>query len=458
MQPSLGRAFSPDEGVVGAPRSVIVVSHGFWRDSLGADAGVIGRNVTLNGVLCTIIGVAPRGFTGVLAGNEPSFWAPLPMMQALTRDPNYLGSRTSFWLFATGRLKDGASLEHAQAELAVLSRRIAEIAPKSHSPLEAVLFPLQLVPEPVRVYVAGFTAILMAAVGLLLLLACANVANLFLARAIAQRRELAVRAVLGASKGRLLAQMLTHSVLIALPAGGCAWFLATAGARALMRLKPANIPVELTVVFDWRVFAFSVAASLLAGLLFGIIPGMRAVDGELMPALKTEAAGAARGSRLRKVLVTVQVALCVVLLIGAALCVRSLLNARSIDPGFDTRNVLLAELDPGQLGYSANQVDQFYKRLLDRVTVLPGVASAAIASHLPLGTRSNGTSVIPRDLPADAEERPKNGAALRYPANRSRNVPWCPAAVGVHRAAGELGARGADRVHRPRKDAAPRMI
>jgi predicted permease len=386
IQPLLGRAFAPDEDRAGAARPVIVVSYSFWKQQLGADRSVVGHALTLNGTSYTIVGVAPSSFTGVLIGTNPDFWAPLAMAPVFTQDAQRLTNESGFWLFGLGRLKPEASKAQAQADLTVLTRSLHR--PDGDDVRDAAVYPVDLVPGPYRRYVAAFTGLLMAVVALVLVIACANAANLLLARAITRRRELAVRSSLGATRFRIVRQMLTESVLLSVAGGAAGILLTRWSIPLLLSLKPASIPLTIEAPLDWRVFSFTLLLSLCVGILFGIVPAWRTPRFELMSALKDEAQLAGpRRSWLRDSIVSLQIAVCLVLLIGAGLCVRSLFNARSIDPGFSTHNVVLAQIDPESLGYSKQQQHLFYQQLLDRVRALPGIDSASLTSSLPLGTQ-----------------------------------------------------------------------
>jgi predicted permease len=386
VEPSFGRFFetNEDQGGHGAPTAVI--SHSFWERQLGGDRSVIGHALVFNGASYTVVGVAPPSFTGILIGSQPDFWTTLAMTPTLIHDLDRMGSDTSYWLFGVGRLKPGVLKNEAQADLTVLTR-----STHSSDPHEAVMdasaFPVQLVPSPFRGYVVAFDALLMAAVGLVLLIACANAANLVLARAMARRRELAVRSALGASRFRIIRQALTESLMLSMMGGAGGLLLAYWSIPALLSLKPATIPVSIEAPLDWRVFSFALVASILTGLLFGLGPACRSTRRDLLPALKDERPLAGpRRSRLRGSIVVAQITVCLVLLISAGLCVQSLFNARSIDPGFSTHNIAIAHLDPGSLGYTEAQDRQFYQELLERVRALPGVSAASLSDYLPLGT------------------------------------------------------------------------
>lgn len=386
VDPALGRAFQADEDKAGPGEPTVMISYSFWQRRLAADPSCIGKSLVLNGTSYTIVGVTPPGFTGILVGSRPDFWTPLAMSPTLTHDPERLTGNTSYWLLGLGRLKPGISANEAQTDLSVLTRSLPPTGP--HAPeMDASAFAVELVPKPYRGYVIAFTGMLMAVVGLVLLIACANAANLVLARAITRRRELAVRSALGAGRWRIVRQALTESLLLSMAGGAGGLLLTYWSVPMLLNLKPATIPLFIQAPLDWRVFLFALAASLLSGIVFGVVPALRSTRGDLLPALKDEKqfAGPHR-SWLRGTLVVAQIAVCLVLLISAGLCVRSLLNARSIDPGFNAHDIVVAQLDAGSLGYSEPQGRQFYRQLLERVGALPGVRSASLAGSLPLGT------------------------------------------------------------------------
>ena len=390
VQPSLGRGFmSEEEGNLGA-HPVVVLSRAFWEQSLGSDPDVLGRSLTFNGARFTVVGVAPPGFAGMLVGIVPDFWVPLAMTPQIIRDPGRLTNRGSHWLIAIGRLKPGVTMSMAQADMQLLARQIAEAHPEEKEKLDAEAFRATLVPEPYRGYVAAFTGLLMAVVGLVLLIACANVANLLLAKATARRREIAIRFAMGASRIRLIRQTLTESTLLAFLGGGAGVLLTVWVAPALLSLRPPSLPIRLDVPFDWRVGAFTLFLSLFAGLVFGLGPALRGSEAGLASALKDECHSAGfRKSPLRSLLVIAQVAVCLVLLIGAGLCLRSLFHAQSIDPGFEVGHAGVATLDLGSLGYSQERGKQLFGQLVERVEALPGVRSASLANYLPLTTTSS---------------------------------------------------------------------
>jgi predicted permease len=393
VRAALGRTLSPEDDQPSAAPTV-VLSYAFWRGRFGGDATVLGQVLMLNGTEYRVVGVAPAGFAGLEIAIEPDFWAPLAMAEQITHDAGRLANRNGYWLSGVGRLKPGVGISEARAEMSVLALQIAKEHPDTNKDLDATVYPETLVPGPYRGYVAAFTGLLMAVTGLVLLIACVNSANLLLMRAVGRRREMAIRSALGASRGRLIRQILVESTLLAGMAGCAGLLLALWTAPLLMRLKPEGLPIKLEAPLDWRVIAFTLGASLATGIVFGLAPALRATRTELLPALQSDSRGGGyRKSRLRTGLVVAQVATCVVLLVGAVLCVRSLMNAESIDPGFDTRHEAIATVDPGRIGYSEAQGRAFYGRLLEGVQNLPGVTAASWVSHLPLGSSREMTGV-----------------------------------------------------------------
>jgi len=391
---ALGRVISNADDQLGHPRAVVVLSHSFWQRQWGSDPAIVGRTLVLNGADFMVIGVAPAGFAGILVATEPDFWAPLTAQEQFTHDKDRLDSRHSNWLIVAGRMRIGVNAVQAQAEMHVFADRLAQEHPDSNKELDAIAYPAKLVPGPYRVYVRAFTGLFMAVFGLVLLIACTNAASLLLARAANRTREMAIRSALGAGRGRMIRQMLVESLLLSSIAGGAGVLLAWWIARLLLELVPPSLPITLEVPLDWRVLLFTVLVSVVTGLVFGMVPALRSARVDAAPALKEETRSAGvRKSRLRTVLLIGEIATCVVLLACATLCVRSLMHANSIDPGFDTRNIAIATLDPGTLGYSPQKVAAFYRQLMERVRALPNVTAASYTKHLPLGTSREQTTV-----------------------------------------------------------------
>jgi predicted permease len=384
---AMGRTLSIDDDRIENPRQVVVLSDSCWKEKMGADPGVLGRTLMLDGEAFTVVGVAPAGFTGLMVATEPDFWAPLTVQERFTHDKSRLTSRDSSWLIVAGKMPSAGDRKSVQAEMHVLARQLGLAHPEEDEVPDAEVYALTLMPGPFRGYVFAFTGLMMIVFVLVLLIACTNAASLLLARATGRAREMATRAALGAGRARLMRQMLVESLMLAGLAGAAGIAIAWAMSRLLMELKPGNLPIALEIPMDWRVVLFTVAVSMATGVVFGLAPALRSSAVEAARVLREESQTAGRKkARLRNVLVVTQMAMCVVLLAGASLCVRSLMNANAIDPGFDTRHIAMADLDPGSLGYTPEKVKDFYVRLLDRVKRLPGVTSASYAAFLPLGT------------------------------------------------------------------------
>jgi predicted permease len=389
-----GRTLTPADDKAGNPQAVVVVSHSFWERRFAADPSVIGKAVTFKGVPFTIIGVASSGFFGFQPGESPDLWWPLQMAPQIDRDPaGWRLKEGTSWLRLMGRLAPGVQWQQAEAELAVIYERYrdefaASRAAKWSAEARRSYFAQKLELLPGH---AGWTnlrqqfrrplLILMTVVAVLLLIACANVAGLLLARGAARAREFSVRSALGAGRIRLVRQLLTESILLSALGGLLGLFLAQSGTHALlvfMRLK--SDPISFSVGRDFRVFLFTAGAALLTGVLFGLAPAFRNSRIDLASALKG-AAGTVAGSfsrqRLNQALVVTQVALSLVLLLGAGLFIRTLRNLKGMDMGFNRRNVVQFDID------FVNRIDlkqrtAFYKELLSRLEALPGVQAASL--------------------------------------------------------------------------------
>ena len=385
IQPTLGRGFLPEDDTRATAAPVVVLSHAVWQQRLASDPAIVGKALTLNGRDYTVVGVAPAAFTGLVLGFAPDVWTPMGMHREVSPALD-LNERRMHWLLAIGRLKPGVAARQASADLAVLGQQLARDFPDTNRNLAPDTMPVELVPGPFRGVAGGISAVLMAVVGLVLLIACANVANLLLAKASSRRREIAVRIALGADRRRLIQQMLTESVVIAGIAGAIGLLISLWAAPLFVSLMPASLPLGASVSPDIRVFAFTLLASIATGIIFGLAPALQQSKLNQVDNLKDGAAhGGSSRSTLRHALVVTQVTACVVLLVGASLCVRSLLNARSIDPGFDTRDAVAARLSVDTFGYDESRGRAFYARLLEQVRALPGVRAASLTDHLPLG-------------------------------------------------------------------------
>ena len=385
VRPALGRGFLPEEDRAGSEAPVVVLSHAMWNQRLGADPAILGKVLTLNGRGFTVVGVAPASFTGLMAGFAADLWTPVAMHDAISPGLD-LAERHQHWIIGVGKLREGTTRAQAAADLAILGQQLATTFPDVNRNLAPSPMAVALIPSPFRGIVGGASGVLMFVVALVLLIACANVANLLLAKAAGRRREIAIRFALGANRRRVIQQMLTESVVIAAVAGSLGLLLSLWAAPLLLSMKPASLPILLNVSPDVRVLAFTFLASVVTGVAFGLAPALQQSRINQVESLKEGSlqAGASR-SRLRSGLVIAQVTACVVLLVGASLCIRSLMNARSIDPGFEVKGGVTAALSVQPFGYDEARGRVFYSRLLERVRSIPGVRSASLADHLPLG-------------------------------------------------------------------------
>ncbi|HEX7049885.1 MAG TPA: ABC transporter permease [Longimicrobiales bacterium] len=432
VTPAVGRLILPSDDDVPGRAPVAVISYTVWQRSFGLNPDVVGRTVRLNGQPYTIIGVAPPGFAGSTRPLAAGVWVPMAMADRLTGqsgDDSLLEERGSRWLGVIGRLADGATLERAQAQVTTLAAGLHARYPGAWTDVREATRRVTLLPEPetrvppaARGAVLGFVGMLMGVVGLVLLIACANVANLLLARATQRRREIAIRLAVGAGRGRLVRQLLTESLVLALLGGGAGLLIALWLTDLLTGFQPPlPLPIALDVGLDGRVVSFALAVSVLTGIIFGLVPALEASRPELVPALKDESGAARVGGRrpwLRSALVVGQVAVSLVLLIGAGLFVRSLRNAAAVDLGFDPEGVLLATLMLDLEGYTPAEGRVFYTRLLERVEALPGVESAAVAEVVPLmiGNQQRRSVSIEGYEPAPGEdmEFDFNGVSAGY--------------------------------------------
>lgn len=389
---AVGRMFRSEEDQTPGTHPVMIVSHSFWRSHLSADPAAVGQTLTVNGVALTVIGVAPVDFTGILAGVAPDFWLPTMMRPAVLHEPDCLTSVSSHWLMGLARLNPGIPAASVEAELSTHCRDYDRSISRDEGRGGVALLPSYLVPVPLRGYVQGFTSVMMGSVVLVLLIACANVANLLLARSTARHSELVVRSALGAGRARLVGHLLAESLLLAGLGGVLGLLLASWLTQVLMQLVPPNLPLRIAIHFDWRVLAFTSVLTLLTGLAFGLAPALRGSRPDLVSALKGRGAGrSARQSRLIHVLIVGQMAVALTLLVGATLCLRSLVHAQSLNPGFEIQDRVAARLDLGAHGYTGPQAQEFQARMLAQVKSLPGVQSAVWTSYLPLGAeRRNG--------------------------------------------------------------------
>ncbi len=407
IKPVFGRIFDPaTDGLVGAAPTV-VISHQLWESHFGRDPGVIGRTITLTGTDFTVIGIAPPEFTGLFP-MEAQIWYPItlrPLINPRSTELTYRGERSSF---IKARLRAGTTLEQARGALAALNTRLTETWPEIHSDAELVLVPsntITLHPE-LDGLITGFTLFLMAMVGLVLLVACTNLASLLLARALARRREIGIRLAMGAGRFRLIRQLLTESILLALLGGAAGVVLAHGLLQLLLAVQPpVPIHISLDIGLDLRVLCFSLVLSLVTGVIFGLLPALQTTRPELMQALRDEYGLTIRRLRrvgLRSALVVAQVAVSALLMVSAGLFLRSLSRASRVDTGFDLRQGVVATFILHESGLSGTESHAFFERLINRVSNLPGVEAAAVTDRMPLGYGISTTTIYPRGLATEA--------------------------------------------------------
>jgi macrolide transport system ATP-binding/permease protein len=422
VRPPMGRAFREDEGRTPDGAPIVVVSHGLWQRQLGGRPDIVGQPVTVSGRPYTVVGVAPASFPGTVPGIPTDFWVPAVMVERFQfagvqsttdSDPGTtrLDRRGMRWLFVKGRLAEGASIEQARAQLDTLFARLGDDHPVTNERTRPTVLPASGIRFHPMLdgYVKAASAALLAAVGLVLLVACANVASLLLARATARRRELAVRAALGAGRGRLVRQLLMESLVLALAGGAMGTLLAWWAVRALGGLATTAfpIPVDFHFAIDGAVLAFAIGMSVLTAVAFGLAPAWSASRPELVPALKDAIdgqAGPRRRLSLRDGLVVGQLALSLVLLVSGALLGRGLLAARATDVGFDPAPVSTLSFNLQMNGYDEAAAMAFRERALQTLGALAGVEGAAIASRLPMAPDINMTGILVRGHHAPGDE------------------------------------------------------
>ena len=400
-RPELGRTFvDADCGSPGAS-PVVVLSDDLWRTRFGADPWIVGKTVSLNRAKFVVAGVAAPGFSGL--DPWPSvFWAPVTMQKALEPDRDLFQEDNTGWLALLGRMKPGVSLEEVRADLGVIAGRIDQQNPGRTTTL-VIHRATFMGRQEERTVVFGIGAVVLAAVGLVLLIACANVANLLLARASARQREIAIRLSIGASRWRIVRQLLTESLLIAFLGGTLGslvafWSLEGIARHVLTHLPQGAPPLVWNVSPDLHVWGFSLALTTLTGMVFGLAPALHATRQDLSTAVKGEGGGftgKARGGKLRSTLVGVQVAVCMVLLIAAGLLMRGLYLAQTVDPGFEMKAITQAQFNLPSQGYSVEKAQAFQRELMARVAALPGVDDVEQAQVAPLAHQFLGTGMIP---------------------------------------------------------------
>jgi predicted permease len=392
---AVGRVFNASDDLIQGGHPLAVLSYGFWKTRFGGNRGVIGTRILVNGYPLTIVGVSQAGFDGVEVGSSPQIRVPMTMKKEVTSFFYSLNDRRGRFAQVFGRLKPGLTLQAAKAGLQPLFHQILRMEVQEKDFARATectkrqflkmwmdVLPASKGRSDLRRQFTNPLWALMAIVGLVLLIACSNVANLLIARATARQKEVAVRLALGASRRRLICQLLEESVLLSAAGGLAGLGLAVWMDRTLIGFLPLGVtPLTVSSTPDGRVLAFTFAVAVLTGLVFGLAPALQATRPELARTLKDQAGSVVGGTAvgLRKSLVVAQVALSLLLLIGAGLFIQSLRNLRDLNPGFHTENLLTFAMDPTLNGYKPERSLQFYRELTERMNALPGVKSAALA-------------------------------------------------------------------------------
>jgi predicted permease len=401
VEAALGRTFTPEEGKITASQPVVVVSHGYWKSRFAGSASAIGRTVKLNGHPFTIIGVAPETFSGTDSILKLEMYLPLGMEDQLEPSiAGWLNRRGSNSLRVMGRLKPEVSVEQAKSAVSVLASQLQREYPDTNKGVDFVAA-LETHARPVisvADWVPRIASVFSALVALVLLIACANVANITLARASARQKEIAIRSALGASRARIIRLMLSESMLLSMLGGGAGLVLALWAIDWLSSIRVStDAPVNFDLHPDWRVLVFSVLVALAAGLVSGVAPAFQTSRPNLNESLKEGGRGSGSGSsrhRIRNLLVVSQVAVSLLVLICAGLFMQSAKNAEKMDLGFRTENLLMLTIDLGLQGYDKEKGKRFYQQLTERVRTLPGVSSVALARDTQLGYSNHNEEIV----------------------------------------------------------------
>ena len=394
VPPALGRTFLPDEDQKPGGNSVVVLCYSLWAQKFGADPGIVGQTITLNGVGYTVIGVAAREFKGTFGIGQPDLmWIPNSMHdQALTGVlQSFFETRRALITTSIARLKPGVSIGQADAAMKTIAQRLEREYPTDNSGRSVTLTPLAETAGGANQHaqLVRVGSLMMGVVGLVLLIACANLANLLLAQAAKREKEMSIRAALGASSSRLMRQMLTESLLLSLSGGAVGLLLAVWGRALLWAFRPPFLPEgSINMALDVHVLGFTLGLSLLTGLLFGLVPAIKVSRPDLNEALKVGGRGGTLGwsrNRFRSLLVITEIALALVALVGAGLFVRSMQNAQKVDPGFESKHLFVFGFDLGSQHYLPEHGQQYYRDAIERARGVPGVEGVAVASNFPLG-------------------------------------------------------------------------
>jgi predicted permease len=421
VRPMLGRGFLPveDEKPGGAP--VAVISYRLWQSHFAANPDIVGQSIEINQHPYTIVGVTPAVFQGSQTGVRTDLWVPIMMEAQLNALGDLLHDHHQFWLLGFGRLKPGVVVAQAQEEMTLRLKPEAKNYPEEHKGHDQVtVYPLWRNPFGLNFFLATLLPALMSIAGLVLLLACVNVANLMLVRSVGRRREIAIRMSLGGSRWRLVRQMLVESLILALAGGAVALLITIWTAGALIKFLPVteDIPLALSITADRTVLFAGLIISLLTGVIFGILPALRSSGVAPATVLKEDTGSTSGGrgkARLASGLVVAQISLSLLLLICAGLFIRSFQRAQQIDPGFNPHNILIASYDLFTAGYSDATGAEFDRQLAAKLEALPGIQSVTLTDRVPLGFGGGSTSVKPEGYVSPANESMETQVAIVTP-------------------------------------------
>lgn len=421
VRPVIGRGFLPAEDVRPGGAPVAVISYRLWQTHFGATPGIVGQAIEINQHPYTIVGITPAVFQGSQTGVRTDLWVPIMMEAQVNPLGDLLHDHHYFWLLAFGRLKPGVALGQAQQEMTLRLKPEVRNYPEEHKGHDGVtVYPLWRNPFSLNQFLAVLLPALMCIAGLVLLLACMNVANLMLVRSLGRRRETAIRVALGASRWRQVRQLLVESLLLSLAGGVVALLMTFWTGGTLLKFLPVteDLPLALSITADRSLLLAALGFSVLTGVIFGILPALRASGEAPVTVLKEDtgsASGGLRKARLASGLVVAQISLSLLLLVCAGLFIRSFRSAQQINPGFDPHNVLIASYDLFTAGYSEATGAEFDRQLVTRLEALPGVQSVALTNRVPLGFGGGSTSVKPQGYVSKPDESMETQSAIITP-------------------------------------------
>ena len=420
VRPILGRTFLPEEDEKPGGAPVAVISYRLWQTHFGANPDVAGQTIEINQRPYTIVGVAPAVFQGSQTGLRSEIWVPVMMVDQLNPRTDLIHDHHYFWFVVFGRLKPGVKPQQAQEEMTVLLKREVKNYPEEHRGHDSVTVnPLWRSPFGANGFLSLLLPMLMTISGLVLLLACANVANLMLVRSMTRRREMAIRISLGANRWRLVRQLLVESLVLAMAGGFVALLITFWSAGTFLKFIPkTDFPISLGMRVDRAVLLATFVISVLTGVIFGILPALRSSSEAPVEVLKEDtgsASGGLRKARLASGLVVAQISLSLLLLICAGLFIRSFMRAQQINPGFNSHNVLIASYDLFTAGYTDENAAEFDRQLAAKLETLPGIQSVALSTRVPLGIGGGSTAVNPVGYVPQANESMETQVAIITP-------------------------------------------